>query len=205
MKDQQKDDQQKVSLIFYSEEEGKRKMIDKWGIEIGKKYTIGRSKKKVDISIQDIITISRIQCEIIFYDKDRIMIKDFDSSNGTFINKEKIEPNKEEYFSVKDIVSIGDEKNELIFEVPKEINNIEEEQKTYIYGFDEKKENKKNEENKNEKYFNEKNNKEINYKKNISEPDSKDSYYQKNFYDNYDKNYKKDKYEKEKDDNYKKK
>ena len=104
MKDQQKDDQQKVSLIFYSEEEGKRKMIDKWSIEIGKKYTIGRSKKKVDISIQDIITISRIQCEIIFYDKDKIMIKDFNSSNGTYINKERIEPNKERYFSIKDMI-----------------------------------------------------------------------------------------------------
>ena len=89
MKDQQYE-QQKVSLIFYSEEEGKRTMIDKWGIEIGKKYTIGRSKKKVDISIQD-ITISRVQAELIFYDEDKIMIKDFDSSNGTYINKERIE------------------------------------------------------------------------------------------------------------------
>ena len=26
-------DQQKVSLIFYSEEDGKRAMMDKWGIE----------------------------------------------------------------------------------------------------------------------------------------------------------------------------
>ena len=37
---------QKVSLYFYSEEEGKRTLIDKWSLEIGKKYTIGRSKKK---------------------------------------------------------------------------------------------------------------------------------------------------------------
>ena len=39
-------DHQKVSLIFYSEEDGKRTKVDKWVIEIGKKYTIGRSKKK---------------------------------------------------------------------------------------------------------------------------------------------------------------
>ena len=65
----------KVSLLFYSEEEGKRVMVDRWTIEEGKKYTIGRSKKKVDISIQD-ITISRIHSEFIFYDKDKIMIKD---------------------------------------------------------------------------------------------------------------------------------
>jgi len=109
---------QKVSLLFYSEEEGKKTLIDKWTIEKGRKYTIGRSKKKVDISIQD-ITISRIHSEFIFYDKDKIMIKDFNSSNGTYINKQKIEPNKENYFSIREIVSIGDEKNELIFSVEK--------------------------------------------------------------------------------------
>ena len=145
---------QKVSLIFYSEEDGKRTLVDKWNIEIGKKYTIGRSKKKVDISIQD-ITISRIQAEFIFYDKDKIMIKDFDSSNGTYINKDRILPKKERYFSIKDIISIGDEKNELIFEIKE---NKKEEQKKYIRDirddFD-KKENKKKEEKENKKnnYF----------------------------------------------------
>ena len=214
MKDYKKNNQ-KVSLIFYSEEEGKRTMVDKWNIEIGKKYTIGRSKKKVDISIQD-ITISRMQAEFIFYDKDKIMIKDFDSSNGTYINKERIFPQKERYFSAKDIISVGDEKNELIFEV-KEIKN---EEKKYIRDdFDEKKENKKNEDNKNYNYFkNEKINKDIN-KKNRSKSNSKNSSdynknYKKDDYDKYDKNdkydedkykneerYKKDKYEKnEKDD-----
>ena len=113
----------KVSLLFYSEEEGKRVMVDRWTIEEGKKYTIGRSKKKVDISIQD-ITISRIHSEFIFYDKDKIMIKDFNSSNGTFINKQRIEPNKENYFSLRDTLSIGDEKKQLIFSIQ---NDFEEE------------------------------------------------------------------------------
>ena len=62
---------QKVSLLFYSEEDGKRTLEDKWAIELGKKYIIGRSKKKVDISIQD-ITISRVHSEFIFYDKDKM-------------------------------------------------------------------------------------------------------------------------------------
>ena len=150
MKDNQ-NDVKKVSLIFYSEEEGKRVRVDKWGIEIGKKYTIGRSKKKVDISIQD-ITISRLQAEFIYYDQNKIMIKDFNSSNGTYINKEKIDPYKEVYFSIKDILSIGDEKNELVFEVSKEIKEnkrIEEEKKNKREDFNEIKQNKKNEENKN--------------------------------------------------------
>ena len=113
----------KVSLLFYSEEDGKRALVDKWAIEIGKKYIIGRKKKKVDISIQD-ITISRIHSEFIFYDKDKIMVKDFGSSNGTFINSQRIEPNKEFYFSVRETLSIGDVKNELIFSIEKNEEEI---------------------------------------------------------------------------------
>ena len=120
MKAEQK--RQKVSLLFYSEEEGKKIMVDKWTLEPGKKYIIGRSKKKVDISIQD-ITISRIHSEFIFYDRDKIMVKDYNSSNGTYINKQRIEPNKENYFSIRDTLSIGDEKKELIFSIQ---NNEEE-------------------------------------------------------------------------------
>ena len=142
---------QKVSLFFYSEEDGKRTMVDKWAIELGKKYIIGRSKKKVDISIQD-ITISRVHSEFIFYDKDKIMIKDFNSSNGTYINKNKIAPNKEYYCSIRDIISIGDEKNELIFAMEKN----EKEEGMNINDFEKITETKnKNEEinqNKNKKY-----------------------------------------------------
>ena len=189
-------EQQKVSLIFYSEEEGKRTKVDKWNIQIGKKYTIGRSKKKVDIIIHD-ITISRIQAEFIFYDKDKIMIKDFNSSNGTFINKEKIEPNKEIYFSAKDILSIGDEKKELIFEVTKETKKTEEE-KNIRDSFDDKKLDKGNKKNgtKNKNYDIEKNRK---IKKNSSEHFNRDSPYKK--YDKYDKKNKSDKNDKD-DDKY---
>ena len=204
MKDQQ-NAQQKVSLIFYSEEEGKRTMIDKWAIEIGKKYTIGRSKKKVDITIQD-INISRVQAELIFYDKDKIMIKDLDSSNGTYINKERIEPHKERYCSVRDNISIGDDKNEIIFELPEELKIIKKEKRSRFV-FDDKKENKKIE---NYNYFkNEENNKEINFKKNISESYFKDSFYERNFfkkdkYDRNDKYFKKEEEEFDKEEKYEK-
>ena len=135
MKEPQVDDQ-KVSLIFYSEEEGKRAMVEKWNIEIGKKYTIGRSKKKVDIIIQK-KNISRVHGELIFYDKDKIMVKDLGTINGTFINKEKIDPNKERYFSIHDILSIGDENYEFIFEIPEKKPNLRND-------FDEKRENEEN-------------------------------------------------------------
>ena len=150
-------------------------MVDKWNIEIGKKYIIGRSKRKVDIIIQD-SNISRVQSEFIFYDKDKIMIKDLDSSNGTFINKIKIEPRKEEYISARDIISIGDEKNELIFEVQKE----EEEKKS---NFDEEKKTNENNEIKFEDInYREKNQKNIRKRKISKEPFSKDSSYKR--YDN---------------------
>ena len=204
----------KVSLLFYSEEEGKRVMVDRWTIEEGKKYTIGRSKKKVDISIQD-ITISRIHSEFIFYDKDKIMIKDFNSSNGTFINKQRIEPNKENYFSLRDTLSIGDEKKQLIFS----IQNDFEEESNIRNDFDnniiEKK--NKNEEinqnkiNKEEKdyYENEKMKNNKYYKKeksksfsshNDSSQIEKDKYYED---ENKNYKYRKDKYENNRDYNLK--
>ena len=200
----------KVSLLFYSEEEGKRVMVDKWTIEVGKKYTIGRSKKKVDISIQD-ITISRIHSEFIFYDKDKIMIKDFNSSNGTFINKQRIEPNKENYFSLRDTLSIGDEKKQLIFS----IQNDFEEESNIRNDFDnniiEKK--NKNEEinqnkiNKEEKdyYENEKIKNNKYYKKekskSFSSHNDSSSIEKDNYYEEKNKNYKyrRDKYRNDKD------
>ena len=161
----------KVSLLFYSEEEGKRTLVDKWTIEVGKKYTIGRSKKKVDISIQD-ITISRIHSEFIFYDKDKIMIKDFNSSNGTYINKQRIEPNKENYFSVRDMLSIGDEKKELIFI----ILNDEEEETNIRNDFDNISENK----NKNKEIKqNQKNKNQKNYVENERENIKNNKYYKR--------------------------
>jgi len=146
-------------------------LVDKWTIEVGKKYTIGRSKKKVDISIQD-ITISRIHSEFIFYDKDKIMIKDFNSSNGTYINKQRIEPNKENYFSVRDMLSIGDEKKELIFI----ILNDEEEETNIRNDFDNISENK----NKNEEIKqNQKNKNQKNYVENERENIKNNKYYKR--------------------------
>ena len=126
---------QKVSLLFYSESEGKKALIDKWKIEVGKKYNIGRSKKKVDISIQD-ITISRNHSEFIFYDKDKIMIKDLNSSNGTYINNVRIEPNQENYFSIRDHLSIGNEKNQLVFSIEKGIKNDSADEKKVNYNLE---------------------------------------------------------------------
>ena len=135
-------DYQKVSLIFSIEEDGKKVNKDKWGIEIGKKYIIGRSKKKADISIED-ISISRVQAEIIFYNSDKIMIKDYNSSNGTYINRQRIQPYKEQYFSTRDILSIGNDQNELIFDIQDDvttINDNDNEERKIGYDFDEKKE-----------------------------------------------------------------
>ena len=194
----------KVSLLFYSEEEGKRVMVDRWTIEAGKKYTIGRSKKKVDISIQD-ITISRIHSEFIFYDKDKIMIKDFNSSNGTFINKQRIEPNKENYFSLRDTLSIGDEKKQLIFSIQNDFeedfdNNIIE-KKNKNEEINQNKINKEekdyyeNEKIKNNKYYKKEKSKSFS-SHNDSSQIEKDKYYED---ENKNYKYRKDKYENNRD------
>ena len=204
----------KVSLLFYSEEEGKRVMVDRWTIEVGKKYTIGRSKKKVDISIQD-ITISRIHSEFIFYDKDKIMIKDFNSSNGTFINKQRIEPNKENYFSLRDTLSIGDEKKQLIFSIQNDFeeesnirndfdNNISEkknknEELNQNKIYKEEKDYYENEKIKNNKYYKKEKSKSFS-SHNDSSPIEKDKYYED---ENKNYKYRKDKYENNRDYNLK--
>lgn len=179
-------DHQKVSLIFYSEEDGKKVMKDKWSIEIGKKYKIGRSKKKADISIED-ISISRVQAEIIFYNTDKIMVKDCDSSNGTYINRQRIKPLHETYFSSSDVLSIGSEQNELIFDVPESINK--ERKLRDDFDFNEKKERKNYENN----YYNylKKNENKINIK-NKSKSFSRNSSYNKNYRMEKDKDYGRD-------------
>ena len=93
------------------------------------------------------------------------MIKDFNSSNGTYINKQKIEPNKENYFSIREIVSIGDEKNELIFSVEKdeeETFNRNDFDNNLIENKNNKEEIKQNKFNKNKKNYTENENININ-------------------------------------------
>ena len=106
----------KVNMIFYILQEGGniKQENQKWSIIPNKLYIIGRSKKDADIVIDEQL-LSRKHAELIYYDNTKILIKDLDSRNGTYLNKERIEPLKDTYFTIKDVLSFGNNNNELIF------------------------------------------------------------------------------------------
>ena len=108
-----------ITMILYVIDNGERNPSQNWEIIPKKKYTIGRSKKEVDLPL-NIKLLSRKHAELIYYDSKTIMIKDLNSRNGTFINKVKIEPLKETFFTNKQKLSFGNTNNEIIFFVKSE-------------------------------------------------------------------------------------
>ena len=103
-----------VTMILYIIDNDKKNPTQNWEIIPKKKYIIGRSKKEVDIALS-LKLLSRKHAELIYYDSKTIMIKDLQSRNGTFINKIKIEPLKETFFTNKESLSIGNLNNEIVF------------------------------------------------------------------------------------------
>ena len=103
-----------VTMILYTIDNDKKNPTQNWEIIPKKKYIIGRSKKEVDIALS-LKLLSRKHAELIYYDNKTIMIKDLQSRNGTFINKIKIEPLKETFFTNKEPLSIGNLNNEIVF------------------------------------------------------------------------------------------
>ena len=86
-----------ITMILYIFDNDKKNPSQNWEIIPKKKYTIGRSKNDVDLSL-NLKLLSRKHAELIYYDSNTIMVKDLESRNGTFINKIKIEPLKETFF-----------------------------------------------------------------------------------------------------------
>jgi len=78
-----------ITMISYIINNDKRQPSQNWEIIPKKKYSIGRSKKEVDIPLNEKL-LSRKHAELIYYDSKTIMVKDLESRNGTYINKEKI-------------------------------------------------------------------------------------------------------------------
>ena len=147
--------EEKVSLYIFRKENDIKEIVSKNDIDIGKKYTIGRSKNKADI-ILDEKHVSRKHIEITFINSQQILVKDLDSSNGTFINGEQVSPFKEYHLNINDSLSIGGiMMNEISFE------DLKKEEEKKIKESDEK--NNLNEKNENEKNENE------NLKNNLNE------------------------------------
>ena len=103
-----------ITMILYIIDNDKKSPSQNWEIIPKKKYIIGRSKKEVDLPL-NLKLLSRKHAELIYYDSKTIMIKDLNSRNGTFINKLKIDPLKETFFTNKETLSFGNTNNEIVF------------------------------------------------------------------------------------------
>ena len=84
----------KVKMLIYLLEEDEKVPAEKWDIIPGKLYSIGRSKKEVDIPL-DIKLLSRKHCELKYYHSKKILIKDLYSRDGTYLNNIRLEPFQE--------------------------------------------------------------------------------------------------------------
>ena len=114
MEEENQNNPSPVTMILYLIDNGKKNPSQNWEIIPKKKYTIGRSKKEVDLPL-NIKLLSRKHAELIYYNSETIMVKDLGSRNGTFINKLKIEPNRESFFTNKQALSFGNTDNEILF------------------------------------------------------------------------------------------
>ena len=103
-----------ITMILYVIQNDKKEPSQNWEIIPKKTYIVGRSKKEADISINEKL-LSRKQAELTYYDSKKIIVKDLESRNGTFLNKIKIDPLKTYYFNADDVLSFGTTNNEIVF------------------------------------------------------------------------------------------
>ena len=103
-----------VTMILYVIQNDKKEPSQNWEIIPEKTYIVCRSKKEADISINEKL-LSRKQAELTYYNSSKIIVKDLESRNGTFLNKVKIDPLKNYYFNADDVLSFGTTNNEIVF------------------------------------------------------------------------------------------
>lgn len=75
---------------------------------------IGRSVKKVDYLIRNNGSIGRVHCNVYINNDGHLMIHDFDSLNGTFVNGKKINSSNDVRLSEGDIFVLSDEEFRII-------------------------------------------------------------------------------------------
>lgn len=83
-------------------------------VEIPKQgLNIGRSIKKADFIIKDNKNVGRVHCNIYIDDNGRLMIHDYDSLNGTFVNSKKVISSNDVQVQKGDIIYLADEEFEI--------------------------------------------------------------------------------------------
>lgn len=75
---------------------------------------IGRSVKKVDYLIRNNSSIGRVHCNVYINNDGHLMIHDFDSLNGTFVNGKKINSSNDVRLVEGDVFVLADEEFRII-------------------------------------------------------------------------------------------
>lgn len=75
---------------------------------------IGRSVKKVDYLIRNNGSIGRVHCNVYINNDGNLMIHDFDSLNGTFVNGKKINSSNDVRLVEGDVFVLADEEFRII-------------------------------------------------------------------------------------------
>ena len=81
------------------------RLLRKTGVNSVRKICIGRGKRNDVLILDD--AVSTIHAQIECLDDDRAIIVDRRSSNGTFVNHERLAPNKPLQLTSGDLVAIG--------------------------------------------------------------------------------------------------
>lgn len=69
---------------------------------------IGRSSKKVDYLVQDNTNVGREHCKL-YLDGKKLMVHDYNSKNGTFVNNRRVHSDKDVQLVVGDTLSLANE------------------------------------------------------------------------------------------------
>lgn len=93
---------------LYQQSTGVTLKIDTKGI------IIGRSPKKVDYLIKDNSSIGRVHCNIYVDSRGKLMIHDYDSLNGTFVNNRKVHSSADVEVHEGDTIILANEEFRVI-------------------------------------------------------------------------------------------
>lgn len=82
-------------------------------VKEGERKIIGRSSGKVDFQIKNNLNVGRTHCSV-YVEEGRLMVHDFSSTNGTFVNNTRIHSGEDHQLLLGDILVVADEEFEVV-------------------------------------------------------------------------------------------
>lgn len=74
---------------------------------------MGRLSKKVDYIIKGNDSVGRVHCKV-YFDGNRLMVHDYNSTNGTFVNNRKVHTDKDVELVFGDVLLLADEEFKVV-------------------------------------------------------------------------------------------